>query len=86
MRENEMATEIQTFDEGLDREHSDFLDGLINERAAALFICFSVRTLQHMRGTGTGPKFYKLNRSIRYRRRDLLAFAEDRVRLSTSET
>ncbi len=66
--------------------NSEFLDALINEKTAADFCGWSVRTLQAKRTTGTGPRFYRLGRSIRYRRRDLLAFAEDRVRLSTSET
>ncbi|SLN64569.1 Helix-turn-helix domain protein [Roseovarius albus] len=56
----------------------DYLDGFIDEKSAADFLCQSVRTIQKWRVTGFGPKFYKSGRSVRYRRRDLLAWAETR--------
>lgn len=37
------------------------------------------------RVTGYGPKFYKSGRSIRYRRRDLLAWGDARRHKSTSQ-
>lgn len=64
---------------------SEFLDGFIDEAKAADFLCQSVRTIQKWRVTGYGPKFYKSGRSIRYRRRDLLAWGDERRRKSTSQ-
>ncbi|MCK4713210.1 MAG: helix-turn-helix domain-containing protein [Marinosulfonomonas sp.] len=63
----------------------DYLEGCINETHAADFLCQSIRTLQKWRVTGFGPKFYKSGRSIRYRRKDLLEWAESRQRKSTSQ-
>lgn len=51
---------------------TDYLDGLIDEAAAADFLCQSVRTIQKWRVTGFGPAFFKSGRSIRYRRRELI--------------
>lgn len=62
----------------------DYLDGFIDERTAADFLCQSVRTIQKWRVTGYGPKFYKSGRSVRYRRRDLLTWGETRRHGSTS--
>jgi|SRR6185437_613283 len=46
---------------------------------------YSVRALQNWRLRGGGPKFIKVSsRSIRYRRRDLIAWAEARLRASSS--
>ena len=63
----------------------DYLDGFIDETQAADFLCQSVRTIQKWRVTGFGPEFYKSGRSIRYRRRDLLEWANTRRRSSTSQ-
>lgn len=63
---------------------NDYLDGFIDETIAADFLCQSVRTIQKWRVTGFGPRFYKSGRSIRYRRRDLLAWGETRRRANTS--
>ena len=63
----------------------DYLDGFIDEIQAADFLCQSVRTLQKWRTTGFGPRFYKPGRSVRYRRRDLLEWAETRKRNNTSQ-
>lgn len=63
---------------------SDYLDGFIDETNAADFLCQSVRTIQKWRVTGYGPEFYKSGRSIRYRRRDLLAWSNARRRRNTS--
>jgi len=64
---------------------SDYYDGFIDETAAADFLCQSVRTLQKWRVTGFGPCFFKSGRSVRYRRRDLLAWADSRMRSNTSQ-
>jgi len=63
---------------------TDYLDGLINEQCAADFLCQSVRTIQKWRVTGYGPDFVKSGRSVRYSRRDLLAWKEARRHGSTS--
>ena len=62
----------------------DYLDGFIDESKAADFLCQSVRTIQKWRVTGFGPNFFKSGRSIRYRRRELLEWAETRRRQNTS--
>lgn len=64
----------------------EYLDALINEQAAAEFLGYSIRALQNWRVRGGGPSFIRVSsRSIRYRRRDLIAWADDRLRSSTSE-
>ncbi|WHQ85094.1 DNA-binding protein [Tritonibacter mobilis] len=40
--------------------------------------------MQKWRVTGYGPKFYKSGRSVRYRRRDLSEWIEQRSHSSTS--
>lgn len=67
------------------RPATDYLDGFIDEKKAADFLCQSVRTIQKWRVTGYGPKFYKSGRSVRYRRRDLLEWAEARRHGNTSQ-
>jgi hypothetical protein len=63
------------------------LDALLNEQQAANFLGFTNRALQAWRMRGGGPAFVKVSaRAIRYRRRDLIQWAEDRLRLSTSDT
>ena len=64
----------------------DYLDRLINENEAASFIGYTIRALQGWRVKGGGPKFVKVSaRSIRYRRRDLIEWAEGLLKASTSE-
>jgi predicted DNA-binding transcriptional regulator AlpA len=64
---------------------TDHLDRLIDERIAADFLGYSVRALQNWRLRGGGPAFIKVSsRSVRYRRRDLIAWAEQRLRVNTS--
>lgn len=65
----------------------DYLDRLIGEKAAAQFIGYTPRALQNWRVRGGGPRFVKVSsRSIRYRRRDLIDWAEGRLRTSTSDS
>jgi predicted site-specific integrase-resolvase len=52
---------------------------------AAEFLQVKPATLEQWRWQGTGPKFIKMNRSVRYRREDLQAFVEARVFGSTTE-
>jgi len=64
----------------------DHLDRLIREDEAASIVGYSIRTLQNWRLRGGGPKFVKASaRSIRYRRRDLIEWAEARLCSHTSE-
>ena len=67
------------------RPAMDYLDGFIDEKKAADFLCQSVRTIQKWRVTGFGPQFYKSGRSVRYRRCDLLEWAEARRHGNTSQ-
>lgn len=65
----------------------DYLDGLINEFQAAEFIGYTVRALRNWRVRGGGPKFVKVSaRSVRYRRRELIEWAEGNLRSHTSES
>lgn len=76
-----MQSQVQTPN---NQPASDYLDGLIDETNAANFLCQSIRTIQKWRVTGFGPSFYKSGRSIRYRRRELMIWANTRRRQSTS--
>jgi hypothetical protein len=63
----------------------DYADRLINEQEAANFLGYSVRALQNWRLRGGGPQYVRVSRrSVRYRRRDLIAFAEARLEAHTS--
>lgn len=44
---------------------------LIDQNAAAEHLGMSVRTLESWRYHRTGPKFYRVGRSVRYRKSDL---------------
>ena len=64
----------------------DFLNELLKEADAAHFLKMSARTLQGYRLRGGGPNFIRIShRAVRYRRKDLLQWVEDRVRTSTSD-
>lgn len=65
----------------------DYLDRLVNEQEAARFLGYTIRALQNWRVRGGGPSFVKVSsRSIRYRRRDLNAWAESRLCANTSQS
>jgi predicted DNA-binding transcriptional regulator AlpA len=69
-----------------DDRDADYLDRLIPESLAAEFVGYSMRALQNWRVRGGGPRFVKISsRSVRYRRRDLIEWAERHLRASTSE-
>jgi predicted DNA-binding transcriptional regulator AlpA len=57
---------------------------LLDQREAAQILSVSVRTLERHRVTGTGPRFCRLGRLIRYRERDLEEFVGRSLRTSTS--
>lgn len=67
-------------------DHLTFWNELVREGLAAEFVDLSPRTMQNLRQRGVGPRFVRLSaRSIRYRRRDLQRWADDRLRASTSD-
>ncbi len=67
-------------------EYPAFWHSLVNERDAAAFLSFSIRTMQGMRYRGGGPRYILMSsRCIRYRRSDLREWAEQRLRTSTSD-
>ena len=64
----------------------DYWHGLIDEKAAARFLGLTDRSVQKMRQEGGGPHYIRLSsRCLRYRRIDLRAWAETRMRSSTSD-
>jgi hypothetical protein len=64
----------------------DYMVRLLNEEQAAAFLGYSVRALQNWRFRGGGPKFIRVSqRSIRYRRKDLILWAEENMVSSTAE-
>ncbi len=68
-------------------ENPAYYDSLINETEAAKFLGYTVRALQNWRVRGGGPKFVKISsRSIRYRRRELIAWAEAHMVSNTSQS
>ena len=59
---------------------------LLTEREAADFLGYSVRTLQKWRITGNGPIYVRVsNRSVRYRRKELMDWSEKNLCSSTSD-
>ena len=61
-------------------------DALLRPREAAAFLGFTPRALEAWRQRGGGPRFVRVStRAVRYRRRDLQAWAKRRLRRSTSE-
>jgi predicted DNA-binding transcriptional regulator AlpA len=63
-----------------------YFDQLVAEKEAATFLGYSVRALQNWRLRGGGPQFVKVSsRSVRYRRSDLYAWTETKIRKSSSD-
>ena len=63
---------------------ADYWYGQINEKVAAAFLDLQARTLQTYRQRGSGPRYVAISpRCVRYRRVDLRAWAEARLRTST---
>jgi excisionase family DNA binding protein len=58
---------------------------LLTQDEAAELLKLSVRTVERLRVSGTGPKFLKIFRSVRYRPEDVQTWLASRVRGSTSE-
>lgn len=59
---------------------------LLNQDQAAALLGLQPKTLEIWRHRGGGPTFIKVGRLARYRRQDLDAYIEGRIRTSTSDT
>jgi predicted DNA-binding transcriptional regulator AlpA len=57
----------------------------LDTATAAEYVGLSKSTLEKLRVFGTGPKYLKLNRAVRYRVSDLEAWLCERLVSSTSE-
>jgi hypothetical protein len=60
-------------------------DVCCTELEAARLLGLSPRTLQSWRTRGTGPRFCKIGRAVRYTRRALLKFQQENTVRSTTE-
>jgi predicted DNA-binding transcriptional regulator AlpA len=60
------------------------MDFLLSQKQAARILGLSVRTLERHRVAGTGPRFARLGRLIRYRQSDLTDWVDGSLRTSTS--
>lgn len=60
-------------------------DRLMNEKDVAAYLGLGLSTVQQMRGKGTGPRFIRLGRLVRYRASDLRAYIEKNTFQSTTE-
>lgn len=60
-------------------------DFLLSETQASDLTGLSTRTLQAWRVRGEGPRFVKVGRAVRYRRRDVVAWIEQNTLASTSQ-
>ena len=60
------------------------MDVLLNQKLAAHILGISERTLERHRVAGTGPRWARLGRLVRYRQADLEEWVEQNLRLSTS--
>jgi predicted DNA-binding transcriptional regulator AlpA len=61
------------------------MESLLNQKQAAQVLGISVRTLERHRVAGTGPRWARLGRLVRYRQSDLIAWVDSNLRSSTSE-
>ena len=61
-------------------------DALLTEQQASALLGITARALQKWRSKGSGPSFVRISsRCIRYRRRDIVDWAAERLKRSTSE-
>ena len=61
------------------------MDVLFDQKKAAHVLGLSVRTLERHRLAGTGPRYVRLGRLVRYRQQDIADFVERNLRTSTAE-
>jgi len=64
---------------------TDPLDLLLTQREYASIRRCSERTIERERASGTGCRYIKIGRGVRYKRADLLDFIERHARRNTSE-
>jgi hypothetical protein len=64
---------------------TDLFDLLLSQREYAEIRRCSERTIERERASGTGCRYVKIGRGVRYRRADIIAFIERHTRQSTSE-
>lgn len=55
------------------------VDSLLDEHKASRYLVLSVKTLRNWRSAGKGPRYVKIGRIVRYRRRDLDDFVEENL-------
>ena len=73
-------------DEHLAVHDADYWNSLISELEAAEFLGLARGTVANYRQAGTGARFVRISaRCIKYRRHDLKAWCDDRLRSSTSD-
>ena len=61
-------------------------DFMIDEKEAALFLGFKVKTLQGWRHKGGGPEYHKIgNKAVRYKINDLKLFLDNKKKRNTYE-
>ena len=66
--------------------HTTDPDALLRDDAAAELLGFTPRALADWRRRGCGPRYVRVSAcAIRYRRRDLIEWAESLLRTSTSD-
>ena len=58
---------------------------LLTQDELAKLLKLSVRTVERLRVSGTGPKFLRIRHSVRYRPEDAQSWLASRLRGSTSE-
>ena len=63
----------------MERSTAEFLSPLFTEKQAARYLTRSVSSLRRGRKDGSGPKFVRLGRSIRYAKTELDAYLTARM-------
>ncbi len=64
----------------------DYWNALVDEKVAAEFLDLTPRSMQAMRQRGDGPQFFRFSaRCVKYTRLRLKAYADARLRSSTSD-
>ena len=61
------------------------MEKLLTQKQVAFQLGISERTLERHRVTGTGPRWARIGRLVRYRLSDLEQWVENSLRTSTSE-
>jgi excisionase family DNA binding protein len=67
------------------RNRRSEMQPLLTQDEAAELLKLSVRTIERLRVSGTGPKFLKIRNSVRYRLEDVQLWVTSRLVGSTSE-